>query len=179
MTKIRLAKPSDARQVLEIYERSGAATPHPDDEDGHPAIDEACIKRRIRSTPFFYVASAHGEIEAYLAAYPFGGIFEGTIRKDPLTHALEQRHPCALYLERLAMRPDLRRDGAARKLIRQLHDDAASYDARAIICAVYAGNGSRQADLMQRLGYDPVDEVSIGEQRFSVYRRNLVTRRAP
>ena len=71
MALIRLAKPSDAKSVIEIIAQS-SHTPNDYPNNGfvkHQNLDEWCYRRRISSTPFFYCAELLGKVVGF-----FGGV---------------------------------------------------------------------------------------------------------
>lgn len=178
MVKIRHAKPHDAKRVLEILD--GTYNPGISEavEGERSLIDAACYKRRISSTQFFYVAKKHGDIEGFLAAYPFGGIWEGILSRDPVVRFLEYRCPESLYWDRMAIVQCKGTEGIARKLTKELHKEATEENFRAVICAIKQGpaNDGLQSSLVERMGYRIEEEALIDGQAYTVYRRNLVSR---
>ncbi|MEK6961607.1 MAG: GNAT family N-acetyltransferase [Nanoarchaeota archaeon] len=145
MALIRLAKPSDAKSVIEIIAQS-SHTPNDYPNNGfvkHQNLDEWCYRRRISSTPFFYCAELLGKVVGFLAAYPLRSIWEETLNNDPLTRKLQRRYPDDVYFDQVAIRREWREKRIAQNLAHTMHQAAAMMhyggivgvrDYRKIIC---------------------------------------------
>jgi len=177
MALIRLAKPSDARSILDIIAESNH-TPENYPNNGfveYTAPREWAYRGRISSTPLIYSAESEGEVVGFLAAYPLSAIWEQTLANDPLVGKLKKRYPQDVYFDQVAIRREWREKGIAQNLAHTMHRAATMMGYKGIVGAIYSTpvHNITSAKFVEALGYTPVGLTQVNGLGFDIYRKTL------
>lgn len=177
MARIRLAKPSDARSVIEIIAESNHLRDnYPDNgfvERSTPG--EWAYRGRISSTPLIYSAESGGEVVGFLAAYPLRAIWEQTLNNDPLVRELKKLCPQDVYFGQMAIRREWREKGIEQNLAQIMHRAAMMMGYEGIVGAIYGEpvHNTVSARFVEALGYIHVGLAQANGLGFNIYRKTL------